>query len=117
MFYKQNIGDVLLNYENEVVLTNEMYGAEALPYIVPDNNVNVRSSSPVLHAMLLPPSYCQHAAGAAGQQTSSTVSSSEGTLAESCIQNHLTASVHWGSHAHAPTNAEQASNAWCSRPV
>ena len=45
VFYKQNIGDVLLNYENEVVLTNEMYGADALPYIVPDNNVNVRRSS------------------------------------------------------------------------
>ena len=42
VFYKQGRGDVLLNYENEVVLTNEMYGPEAaLPYIVPDNNVQV----------------------------------------------------------------------------
>ena len=49
VFYKQNIGDALLNYENEVVLTNEMYGADAaLPYIVPDNNVNVRSQPPSL---------------------------------------------------------------------
>ena len=48
VFYKQNIGDVLLNYENEVVLTNEMYGADALPYIVPDNNVNVRRCSRVV---------------------------------------------------------------------
>ena len=43
VFYKQGLGDVLLNYENEVVLTNETFGDKALPYIVPDNNVNVRT--------------------------------------------------------------------------
>ena len=43
VFYKQNLGDVLLNYENEVRLTNATYGEKnALPYIVPDNNVRVR---------------------------------------------------------------------------
>ena len=29
------VGDVLLTYENEVVLTNHIYGPRALPYIVP----------------------------------------------------------------------------------
>ena len=43
VFYKQNLGDVLLNYENEVRLTNATYGDNALPYIVPDNNVRVRA--------------------------------------------------------------------------
>jgi len=41
VFYKQNQGDVSLNYENEVILTNETYGDKALPYVVPDNNVLV----------------------------------------------------------------------------
>ena len=41
VFYKQYQGDVSLNYENEVILTNEMYGENALPYVVPDNNVLV----------------------------------------------------------------------------
>lgn len=40
-FYKQGQGDVSLNYENEVILTNETYGDNALPYVVPDNNVLV----------------------------------------------------------------------------
>ena len=44
VFYKQARGDVSLNYENEVVITNEMYGEDRLPYIVPDNNVLVGSS-------------------------------------------------------------------------
>lgn len=44
VFYKQNLGDVLLNYENEVRLTNATYGENALPYIVPDNNVRVGAS-------------------------------------------------------------------------
>ncbi|KAL3130825.1 hypothetical protein ABBQ38_000160 [Trebouxia sp. C0009 RCD-2024] len=39
VFYKQHQADVSLNYENEVILTNEMYGEDALPYVVPDNNV------------------------------------------------------------------------------
>ena len=41
VFYKQHQGDVSLNYENEVILTNQMYGENALPYVVPDNNVLV----------------------------------------------------------------------------
>ncbi len=41
VFYKQGQGDVSLNYENEVILTNETYGEGALPYVVPDNNVLV----------------------------------------------------------------------------
>lgn len=47
VFYKQYQGDVSLNYENEVILTNEMYGENALPYVVPDNNVLVGHS--ILH--------------------------------------------------------------------
>lgn len=43
VFYKQELGDVLLNYENEVRLTNTSYGENALPYIVPDNNVRVET--------------------------------------------------------------------------
>ena len=42
VFYKQNTGDVLLNYENEVIFTNLQYGeADAMPYVVPNNNVRV----------------------------------------------------------------------------
>lgn len=41
VFYKQGQGDCSLNYENEVILTNETYGENALPYVVPDNNVLV----------------------------------------------------------------------------
>ena len=44
VFYKQGQGDVSLNYENEVILTNETYGDGALPYVVPDNNVLVRGT-------------------------------------------------------------------------
>ena len=47
VFYKQNLGDVLLNYENEVRLTNDSYKENALPYIVPDNNVCVSASRPL----------------------------------------------------------------------
>ena len=44
VFYKQNTGDVLLNYENEVIFTNLQYGeADAMPYVVPNNNVRVRA--------------------------------------------------------------------------
>lgn len=46
VFYKQNTGDVLLNYENEVIFTNLQYGdADAMPYVVPNNNVRVRAAS------------------------------------------------------------------------
>lgn len=34
-------GDVLLTYENEVVLTNEVYGDKALPYLVPTRNIRI----------------------------------------------------------------------------
>ncbi|WIA17546.1 hypothetical protein OEZ85_014375 [Tetradesmus obliquus] len=42
VFYRQRLGDVLLTYENEVVLTNQVYGPEkALPYVVPSPNVRI----------------------------------------------------------------------------
>ena len=45
VFYKQNTGDVLLNYENEVIFTNLQYGeADAMPYVVPNNNVRVSAA-------------------------------------------------------------------------
>ncbi|KAK9815715.1 hypothetical protein WJX72_008488 [[Myrmecia] bisecta] len=44
VFYKQGMGDVLLNYENEVILTNESQEGEgALPYVVPQTNVRVET--------------------------------------------------------------------------
>ena len=43
VFYKQGQGDVLLNYENEVIFTNRQYPPEErLPYVVPDHNIRVR---------------------------------------------------------------------------
>eukprot|EP00195_Chlamydomonas_chlamydogama_P009412 CAMPEP_0202890210 /NCGR_PEP_ID=MMETSP1392-20130828/709_1 /ASSEMBLY_ACC=CAM_ASM_000868 /TAXON_ID=225041 /ORGANISM="Chlamydomonas chlamydogama, Strain SAG 11-48b" /LENGTH=428 /DNA_ID=CAMNT_0049573747 /DNA_START=132 /DNA_END=1418 /DNA_ORIENTATION=+ len=41
VFYKQRVGDVLLTYENEVILTNEVYGDKALPYVIPTENVRI----------------------------------------------------------------------------
>lgn len=42
VFYRQKLGDVLLTYENEVVLTNEVYGPDkALPYTIPSPNVRI----------------------------------------------------------------------------
>jgi len=35
------VGDVLLTYENEVILTNTHYGDKALPYVVPPCNVRI----------------------------------------------------------------------------
>lgn len=35
------VGDVLLTYENEVILTNEVYGDKALPYLVPSYNIRI----------------------------------------------------------------------------
>ena len=35
------VGDVLLTYENEVILTNRVYGEKALPYEVPRCNVRI----------------------------------------------------------------------------
>eukprot|EP00899_Mesostigma_viride_P013158 jgi/Mesvir1/21843/Mv04225-RA.2 len=47
-FYNQEVGDVLLTYENEVILTNMMYSKEggdatkmALPYVIPTPNVRI----------------------------------------------------------------------------
>jgi hypothetical protein len=34
-------GDVLLTYENEVFLTNEIYGDKALPCVVPTHNIRI----------------------------------------------------------------------------
>lgn len=44
VFYNQLQGDVLLNYENEVLMTNASYADtgqqdKVLPYVVPSNNV------------------------------------------------------------------------------
>jgi len=41
VFYKQKVGDVLLTYENEVILTNMHYGDKALPYVVPPCNIRI----------------------------------------------------------------------------
>ena len=42
VFYRQRIGDALLTYENEVVITNDIYGAaKALPYTAPSPNVRI----------------------------------------------------------------------------
>ncbi len=32
---------MLLTYENEVILTNEVYGDKALPYLVPSFNIRI----------------------------------------------------------------------------
>ena len=32
---------MLLTYENEVILTNEVYGDKALPYLVPSYNIRI----------------------------------------------------------------------------
>jgi len=50
VFYNQHQGDVLLNYENEVFMTNNSYeetgqGDKVLPYVVPQKNVRVQSGS------------------------------------------------------------------------
>ena len=43
VFYKQGTGDALLNYENEVIFTNQAYsGQAAMPYVAPHHNVRVR---------------------------------------------------------------------------
>lgn len=42
---RTQVGDVLLTYENEVILTNAVYGEKALPYVVP--RVNVRIECPI----------------------------------------------------------------------
>ncbi len=41
VFLRQAVADVLLTYENEIVLTNKIQPETALPYIAPDNNVLV----------------------------------------------------------------------------
>jgi len=39
VFYKQGQGDVLINYENEIILASQK--GEKLPYIIPDVNVSI----------------------------------------------------------------------------
>ena len=47
VFYKQGTGDVLLNYENEVIFTNRQYPEpERLPYVVPTHNIRVKRPPP-----------------------------------------------------------------------
>ena len=46
VFYNQHQGDILLNYENEVFMTNNSYAEtgqehKILPYIVPQHNIRV----------------------------------------------------------------------------
>ena len=53
VFYTQAQGDILLNYENEVFMTNNSYAEtgqdqKILPYIVPQNNVRVSSFPPCI---------------------------------------------------------------------
>lgn len=48
VFFKQKQGDVLLNYENEVLLAKEK--GEALPYIVPDPNISIDNPVAVVDA-------------------------------------------------------------------
>ena len=44
-------GDVLLTYENEVILTNEVYGDKALPYLIPRHNVRIECPIAVVDAV------------------------------------------------------------------
>jgi sulfate transport system substrate-binding protein len=39
VFFKQNQGDVLLNYENEVLLAKQ--NGQVLPYVIPDPNISI----------------------------------------------------------------------------
>ncbi|KAJ9512672.1 hypothetical protein QJQ45_018824 [Haematococcus lacustris] len=52
VFYKQRVGDVLLTYENEVVLTNAVYGDKALPYVVPGCNVRIECPIALVDAVV-----------------------------------------------------------------
>lgn len=40
VFYKQGQGDVLINYENEIILAAEQ-GGQQLPYVIPEVNVSI----------------------------------------------------------------------------
>ena len=54
VFYTQGQGDVLLNYENEVIITNASYSEDKkLPYVVPPNNIRVSRLPLGLHIYLL----------------------------------------------------------------
>ena len=48
VFFKQGQGDVLINYENEVILAG--LNGEKLPYIVPDVNISIDSPVAVVDA-------------------------------------------------------------------
>ncbi len=39
LFFQQNQGDVLINYENEVILTEQ--NGQKLPYVIPDVNISI----------------------------------------------------------------------------
>ncbi|MEW5300457.1 MAG: hypothetical protein WDW36_003387 [Sanguina aurantia] len=53
VFYKQKVGDVLLTYENEVTLTNEVYGDAALPYVVPSRNIRIECPVSMVDGVVL----------------------------------------------------------------
>ena len=48
VFFKQGQGDVLINYENEVILAG--LNGEKLPYIVPDVNISIDNPVAVVDA-------------------------------------------------------------------
>lgn len=52
VFYKQKAGDVLLTYENEIVLTNEVYGDKALPYVLPKRDVCIECPIAVVDSVV-----------------------------------------------------------------
>jgi sulfate transport system substrate-binding protein len=39
LFFQQNQGDVLINYENEIILAEQK--GEKLPYVIPDVNISI----------------------------------------------------------------------------
>lgn len=49
VFFKQGQGDVLINYENEMILANQT-GGEKLPYTVPEVNVSIDNPIAIVDA-------------------------------------------------------------------
>ena len=68
-FYAQNKGDALLNYENEIIATNEAGDVEVpLPYVVPGDNIRVTLPVALVQANLDRfPSHSRDAATAAAK--------------------------------------------------
>jgi hypothetical protein len=67
VFYKQRTGDALLTYENEVIVTNQSYGAaKALPYVLPQYNISVRGWLMFLEPWRVVHLLCCHACRARG---------------------------------------------------